>query len=187
VSITEIKEWLQAVAFLSTAIGVVVALVKFKTELAQTREQRARDLRWKQAESAKTLNDEMLDDPEVMPILEMLDNDGGEFELPRSKRRERVTHDDIRKALRTKDAAGKHAEIRACFDSLCYYLALLQHHMSTTKLVLPEDVAYPLEYYLRHLARFRPEVEAYLDAHGLDQPRALLHRYAAWTEAPASR
>jgi hypothetical protein len=181
----ELKDWLQAIAWLAAGVGVVLAVFKFRSELQLTREQRERDLRWKQAEAAKELNDEMLDDPEARTALEMLDDDGREFDLPLSKQSLRITHKDLQHALNPEndDSDKKLADIRDCFDSLFYYFALLEHHINST-LVLHEDVAFPLDYYVRLLAAFRPEVEAYLDHFKLLQPKAFLYRYDDWKQAP---
>src|SRR5262245_21244180 len=92
------RDLLQNLAWLATGAGAILAAIKLWSELRLGREQRARDLRWKQAEAGKSLNDEMLTDPQAWPALQMLDYDGLEFELP-SKARVHITHADLRFAL----------------------------------------------------------------------------------------
>jgi hypothetical protein len=61
-----VKDCLQALAWIATFLAAVIAAFKFATELRQGREQRARELRWQQAKSAKELVDEMLSTPSVI-------------------------------------------------------------------------------------------------------------------------
>src|SRR5262245_18644605 len=56
---------LQNMAWLAAGAGAIIATIKLWSELRQGREQSARDLRWKQAEAGKSLNDEMLTDPQA--------------------------------------------------------------------------------------------------------------------------
>ena len=72
--------------------------------------------------------------------------------------------------------------VRRCFDSLFYFMSLLQHHIKNT-LILPEDVEFPLNYYIPLLAQLRPVVDRYLEAFDAGQAQAFLERYPAWTAA----
>jgi hypothetical protein len=177
------KDWLQAVSWMAVAVGVVVTVIRFWSELRLGREQRERELRWKQAEAGKELNDEMLDDPLAWPALLMLDYGGREFELP-SKRRASITHQDVRQALnpQTHVVDEKDIHVRDCFDSLFYYMAMFDHYM-TSALIRQEDVAYPLEYYVPLLCEFRPEIDRYLEEFRLDRARTFLRRYPSWRSA----
>jgi hypothetical protein len=178
---TNIKDWLQAVAWVATAAGIIIAAVKLWTELRMTREQRERDLRWKQAEAGKSLNDEMLEDPRAWLALQMLDYPGRTFELLPSKKSATVTYNDLRLALdpSTETSDDKVLDIRDCFDSFFYYLAAFQHHIQNT-LILPTDVAFPMEYYVRLLARLRPQVDAYLTHYGLTRSKDFLATFPVW-------
>lgn len=178
-----LKDFLQAAAWVAAALGALVAAAKFWSELRLGREQRARELRWKQAEAGKNLNDEMLTDPEAWPALQMLDHERKEFPLA-SGETVRITDEDLRRALdpslQTEDE--KDMYIRRCFDSLFYFMTLLQHYIKIT-LILPEDVAFPLNYYVPLLAKLSPVVARYLKAFDTGQAQAFLERYPAWTAA----
>ena len=89
------KDWLQAVSWMAAAVGVILTVIKFWSELRLARDQRDQELRWRQAHAGKELNDEMLDDSLAWPALQMLDYSGREFELP-SKQRTLITHSDVR-------------------------------------------------------------------------------------------
>jgi len=74
----------------------------------------------------------------------------------------------------------KSTYIRDCFDTLLYFMAMFDHYISST-LVLSEDVAYPMEYYVPLMAKFRTEVTAYLERYNLWRTKEFLARYPAWT------
>jgi hypothetical protein len=110
---------------MAAAIGVIVTVIKFWSKLRLAREQRDRELRWRQAQAGKELNDDMPDDPLTWPALQMLDYSGREFELP-SKKRTMITHGDVRHSLNPQKTVTeeRHIHIRDCFDSLFYYMAM---------------------------------------------------------------
>src|SRR5688572_23062052 len=137
------KDWLQAGAWIAAAIVAILTVIKFWSEFTQAREQRDRELRWRQAAAGKDLNDEMQDDALAWPALQMLDFSGREFELP-SKNRIAITHQDVRDSLnpRTPVVDEKNIYIRDCFDSLFYYLAMF-HHYINSGLIRRDDVAFP--------------------------------------------
>jgi len=137
--------------------------VKFRSDLALSREQRDRDLRWKQVEAGKTLTDELLRDPEAYAALQIIDFSGRTFEIPPKRNSEPITHDDVRASFNTSADASptdKQLYVRDCFDKLFFHLARCEHHINST-LVVYDDVAFPLEYYVPRLAAFRPEVDEY--------------------------
>jgi hypothetical protein len=179
-----LKEVLEAGSWLAAIVGGIVVALKFGTELRQGREQRAKDLRWRQAQAGKALNDEMLDDPEAAVALQMLDFDGRAFKFP-SGDVHRVSHDQVRRILdprnENKDLSQNDLYVRDCFDGLFYYFATLEHYVRST-LVLRDDIAFPLDYYVPLLTRLLPEVERYLDHFGLERSKAFLSRYEKWRE-----
>lgn len=155
------KEWLQAGAWIATALGVVVAVWKLRSDARATREQRNRDLRWRQAEAAKKLNDEMMTDVESWAAMQMLDYSGRTFKLP-SNTSAVITHDDVASTLNPMAVITDEKEIfiRDCFDKLFYHIAMLEHYISST-LIRAEDVAFPIEYYVPLLAKFKSDAEGY--------------------------
>jgi hypothetical protein len=172
---------LQAVSWLAAGVGVLIAALKYRTDSRVSREQQSRELRWKQAQAGKSLNDEMQGDPWAWPALEMLDYPGEEFEIAPGQRT-RITHDDLLVALDpTFDATDpKHIYMRKCFDTLFYFMAMLEHNISST-LILSDDVSFPLDYYIPILAGFREQVDAYVKNYGLTRTNAFLHRYPQWS------
>jgi hypothetical protein len=171
---------LQAAAWIGTAVGAIVAAFKLWSELRLGRKQREQELRWKQAEAGKSLNDEMLEDPLAKAAMQMLDYAGTSFELPSGKQ-ETIAISDLRVALDPKNKAtgGKYLYIRQCFDSLFYYMATMEHY-TACKLIISEDIAFPLEYYVPLLAKLRKVVDLYINEYHLDRVRLFLERYEDW-------
>jgi hypothetical protein len=177
------KDLLQELAWLATAITVIVTIVKSISESKLSREQRARDLRWKQAEAAKSLNSQMLNDPLSKDARLMLDFPDGTVEIPPTKTRVPITEKDICLALSTEPGSTDelHAYIQRCFDNLFYYLATLEHYIDTT-LVVSDDVKFPVDYYVRLLDEYQPEVDNYLAKNHLYRAQAFLKRCRSWSK-----
>ena len=182
------KDWLQAVAWGATAGGVIVAIWKLRSDVRASRLQRDRDLRWRQAEAGKKLNDEMMADTQSWSAMQMLDFSGRTFLLPSQTDPNKtvsfaITHDDLTTVLNSSAniTAQKDVFIRDCFDKLFYYLATLDHYISST-LILYKDVAFPIEYYVPLLANFKPAVGSYLDKYKLVRAQAFLSRFPAWKD-----
>jgi hypothetical protein len=175
-----LRDWLQAGAWLAAAIGLIVTVVKFWSELRLGRLQRESELRWRQAEAGKSLNDEMQTDEQAWAAMQMLDSERRQFELPNGER-VTITQPDIAVAL--DPASNSHDEksiyIRDCFDTLFYFMAMLEHYISST-LIRKDDVAYPMEYYVPLMAKLRPQIVAYLNRYNLWRVCVFLERYEAW-------
>jgi hypothetical protein len=180
-----VMQVLQAAAWIAAAAGVFLAGYKLRAELRDGRQQRERDLRWRQAEVGKELNDEMQTDGEAWPALLMIDYDRREYDI--DGERVTITDEDVTTALTPggDDSDPKRMFIRDCFDTLFYYFAMLDHYIDRT-LILTEDVAYPLEYYIPRMTKFRAEIQAYIEAYGLRRVSRFLNRYPEWSD-PAAR
>jgi hypothetical protein len=174
----QVRDLLQAGAWLASVLLAILTVVKFWSETKLSREQRERDLRWRQAQAGKELNDEMLTDPEAWAALQMIDSEGPRsFKLP-SEKFEDIGKDDIRAALaNTSDANEKPAYIRDCFDSLFYYLAMLQHYQQST-LIQSADVEFPIHYYLSRLRDLESPVREYVDQFKLVRTKQFLQAHA---------
>ena len=171
---------LDSIAKLVAVLAGFAGIIKILYEMQQGRELRARELRWKQAQAAKELNDKMLADKEVVAALLMLDWNGREFEV-KPGQREAIASEDMVGALRTTrlDFTDKEAYIRDCFDMLFYYLGLFEHYIRRG-LVDPLDLEHPIEYYVRILGSKRAAFEPYLAEYGFDRAKSFLERFPSW-------
>lgn len=169
----------QVAAWLAAAATFFVTALKILKELRDGRKQRELELRWKQAEAGKSLNDEMQTDERAWPAMQMLDSDRREFVLS-GDQKVVINQADIAAALDPETASSPKTDfIRDCFDTFFYFLAMFEHHISNG-LVRQEDVAYPIEYYLPLLARHRNVVDKYLANFNLARTRKYLERFQAW-------
>jgi hypothetical protein len=170
---TDTKDWIQAISWVGASIGIVVAILKYVSEQKQNRcqqelqlDQRKLELRWKQAEAAKKMLDEMLSDPAAQAAMTMLDWNDLDFEIKPGVKA-KIWEEDYMRALRTEnlDFSDKEAYIRRCFDNLFYYMAMMEHYIKSG-LVLLEDVVFPLDYYLAIMNRNRDTFDTFLERYG---------------------
>ena len=178
-AINDIKDWLQIIAWVATAIGLIVTVVKFRSDFKEGRDQRKIEFRWKQAEAGKSLNDEMQKDEFAWAAMQMLDSYSRKFKIPGNNKIEEINYSDIKEAFKDEDEDTnyKYVYIRDCFDFLLYYMTMMNHYTATT-LILEEDVDYPIKYYIRMMKdEFRNEIDAYLERYKLDGARKFLESY----------
>jgi hypothetical protein len=177
------KNWAETLSWLAATVGGLVAVFKALYEVQQSRLQRAHELRWRQAQAGKQLNDEMLSDQPAKSALEMLDWDGREFEIAPAGTGP-IRKSEWRSALRTSntDFSGKEMFVRDCFDNLLYFMGIMEHHIRRG-LVVFEDVAYPLEYYIGIMNLDRGIFVRYMEAYGFARSVSFLERFPKWSEA----
>lgn len=175
-----LKDWTQAASWLIAVIGGVVAVFNILYEMRENRSQRAEELRWKRAQAAKVLNDEMLDDGPTYAALVMLDWSGRQFEIQPSVRVKIATHEFLT-ALRTNDPNFSDTEIfvRDAFDSLFYHMGVFEHYISRT-LIEFDDVKHPIDYYVVKMAEHKPTFSKYIFAYGFDRSSCFLERFDTW-------
>lgn len=154
---------------IAAAGGLILGIVTYISQQVLNRQQRRRELehgklqqRWKQAEAAKKILDEIHSDKNAAAAMKMLDWNDVEFETAPGKR-EVIWEKDYVQALRTKDLdfTDKEVFIRNSFDSLFYYMAMMEHYIKSD-LILLEDVSFPLDYYLKIMKRNYAVIENFL-------------------------
>lgn len=173
----------QEFAWLGTGVAAVAAVWRLLVELRNARLQRKRDLRWKQAEAGKALNDQFLNDQWAWSAAQMLDYAGNPCALP-GFADELIEFADIRLALDPAHhtLSKKHLAIRKCFDRLFYYMAIMEHYVAAT-LVDAADVRFPIDYYVTILSKHRDVAERYLSLYGLGRAAEFLDRFEPWRRA----
>jgi hypothetical protein len=182
-----LKDWLQALAWAIAIAGGGIAGFKALYEVREGRLQRARELRWKQADASKRLVDEMLSDEKAQCAMRLLDWDAREFEIAPGIRQP-LTKTEMLRALRVTDTMFTPAEafIRDCFDSLFYYLSLFEHYIRQD-LVQFSDCIYPVEYYAGAMRANKSVLDLYAKTYGFSRAMAFLGRFAEWGDAPPAR
>ena len=183
------KDWIQTLSWLGAVIGIVLALIKYVSEQRQNREQRERELnqsqlelRWKQAEAAKKLLDEMLTDTRAVAAMQMLDWNDLEFEVKPGIKLS-VWEKDYLQALRISNLKfdDKETYIRNCFDSLFYFMAMIEHYIHSD-LVRLEDIAFPLDYYIKIINKNREVFDKFLIHYKLNRTLRFMKRLDGYEE-----
>lgn len=177
-------DWIQALSWVAAIAVGLFGIVKIVIELKQSRLQRVRELRWKKAQAAKALNDEMLADKAADAAMFMLDWDGREFEI-KAGERSSITRPEMLSALRTTNTvfSDKEMFVRDSFDKWLYYLGIFEHHISRD-LIDFMDIEYPVEYYVGLMARDGAVFEEYLRRYGFGRTLSFLARFESWGRGP---
>lgn len=179
--------WIQATSWLAAVLAGIFGIVKIVIELRRSREQRDDDLRWRKAQAAKLLNDEMLSHEGAVAVMTLLDWDGRMYEIVAGTK-VRIDTADMLHSLRVENLVFSPTEtfVRDGFDFFFYYCALFHHYISRG-LVDFEDLSYPVDYYIGLLSRNRPVFEAYLDEYRFARAKRFLDRFESWRGAAAAR
>jgi hypothetical protein len=171
------------------AVSLLIAgggIWKFGSDLRRYNTQRTLDLRWRQAEAGKELVDEMLANARVADAFQMLDYGGSSFTFP-SGEHASIGLGQVIHALQAHDAhhsatTEERDYIRACFDELFRYMAMMEHYIKQT-LTTFEDVLFPMNYYVAILGGFKSSLESYLDTYRhLGRVSAFLNRFQEWAQ-----
>jgi hypothetical protein len=176
----EWKDWIQPLTFLGGFIVGAFGLFKAVSEMRESREQRAEELRWKRANAAKELLDDIHNHDLAKIAVHMMDwfERQAEYVLPSGKR-ETITYAEVLVAL-----AKNHEEpvqpqevyIRDCFDWFFYRLDRIEHYIRRG-LIDFEDVKAVFHVYARDIAKNKDTYDAFLVFHEYDLARAFLKRY----------
>ncbi len=180
----QIMDGFQAAAWIVASVGGVIAASKAVVELRKATRQRAADMRWKQAEMAKTCIDELSKCCFAQCAMKMLDWSGRSFECG-SRKTGPITAETRRRALRTEGAVfapeSDEQFIRDAFDELFDGFERLEHFIRID-LIRFEDVENAYAYYLDRPARptERPVAEKFLTEYNFGLALPFLDRFNVW-------
>jgi hypothetical protein len=200
----EIRNWFEFASWIAASCGLALAVVQLLREMRRSREQRdaelldrkvdretrEADLKWRRAEAAKRLLDEMVRSQDAMDAITMLDWPGSTFEIPDEAgnlHRCKITRADYRTALNVPKARFSRQDHFICanFDGLLWYFAWIEHHIGTG-LAAFEDVRFPADYYIDIMARDADIFSKYMNHYGLDRAASFMRRFPAWAIAIGS-
>ena len=175
------KDFFQIAFWIAAVVGGLIASFK---AIAEWR----KDLRWKQAEMAKTCLDEIRNNQLASAALKMLDWDGRSFEESPNKSTSPIYHEDRRSALRVVNPVFPPGDpgpfIRDAFDTLFDGFERLEHFIRID-LIRFEDVEQPFRYYVSKLAAPEeyPVIQAFLKEYSFVLAFRFLDRFAEWRAA----
>jgi len=135
-------------------IAAVLAAGKIVYEVQESRMQHARELRWKQANSAQELINGMVSDKLANDALTMLDWNGRVYETSEGEKVQ-IVMGEVIDALRTNNLAfsPKEIYIRDCIDAFLFRVEGMEQAIDNG-LIEFRDVRFPMEYYARALEEY---------------------------------
>jgi hypothetical protein len=180
----ELSVWKFILEILTYILSVIIAIwtilhasTVFIREQKKNREQRKdaekqrlREFRWRQAEMAKTVIDEMQSDPLVQNAQFMMDWEERDYQKNDNEKSViKINRKEVRHALRGEHSTPCRSEkydldiyIRGCFDYYFGYMEIINHLISI-ELITLEDVRFPLFYYCKKMEKtLAPNYKDYL-------------------------
>jgi hypothetical protein len=150
-------------------------------EIGASRKQRAEELRWKQANAARELLDDIHNHEQAGQAIHMPDwCDGGfEYKINDDGFRCRIDYPDVVNALAMNSAESQHdrsAFIRDCFDWLFYRIDRIEHYIRRG-LIQFDDVGDVFEVYAREVAHHEQVYSDFLRFHEYDLARIFFARF----------
>lgn len=176
-----------------TAVGGICAgvwaVVVWRREARWRREdreaelkQRQEELRWKQAELARQLLDDIFDYGPSNDAWRLVD--GEEVYKDEKGNEYRINMDMVRRALPkpwSDECAGPEVYIRWCFDALLYYLERLEQSVQI-ELVRFEDLAASTSYYIDLMAKDKQLFQDYAELIRFNRAIAFMNRFSEWRD-----
>jgi hypothetical protein len=166
--------------------GIIFSLVKGSLEIRESRKLRAEELRWKRANSAKELLDDIHNREFEKNAVHMLDWCGGQAQYEIAPgRKEVISYRDVLAALAKNTAPSpeaKDAYIRDCFDWFFYRVDRIQHYINRG-LIDFEDVRDVFRVYARDIKKDWKTYDDFFAYHEYDLARQFFLR---WKEPPVS-
>lgn len=188
---SSLTTWLLTGTSISALVGGAWAFYRYVDERQQDRQQRIdelkqqrTELRWRQAQAAKQLLDEMQEDSQAVAAMDMLDSESRIFEIAPDTRVDITVARWLAALQPAPDSANVLLDsfVRGCFDSLFYFMAMLDHYVAR-EFVLFEDAKFPLDYYIKIMAEDKAVYRSYLSSYGLTGTERFLERFPDWVNA----
>jgi hypothetical protein len=178
--LNELKDWIQPLSFLGGFLVGAFGVFKAISEMRAGRRQRAEELRWKRANAAKELLDDIHNHDLAKVAVHMMDwfERHAEYVMP-SGTTETIAYTEVLAALaKNHDEPVRPQEvyIRDCFDWFFYRLDRIEHYIRRG-LIDFDDVEAVFHVYAREIAKNKDIFEGFLEFHEYDLARALLNRY----------
>jgi hypothetical protein len=175
---TLLKEWGQLLA----VVVAVVGLFKVVYEIQESRKQRVEELRWKRANAARELLDDIHNHEFSANAVHMLDWCDGEadYQLVPGGVRETISYSEVLEALKKngkEDRKPKDIYVRDCFDWYFYRIDRIEHYIRRG-LIDFEDVRAVFKVYAQETAKRRRVYDDFLVFHQYELAQEFFRRYS---------
>jgi hypothetical protein len=176
----QIKDYFQIIAWLVASIGGVIAAFKAIVEVQRNRKQREIELRWKQAQLAKEILDEIEDDSLIQNAKKLIDWHEREYEV-RKDHIETITQEEVLNSLKKgaaslKSLSEKEKFIIECLEEFFMRFERLEH-LIVINLIEFDDISDPLYWWVKSMNLNRSDYEKFLKKYEYGQAINFLNRF----------
>jgi hypothetical protein len=179
-TMTAWKDFGQLLGYFVAVPVAVVGLIKAIYEIGASRKQRAEELRWKQANAAKELLDDIHNHELAKQAVHMLDWSEGSAEYKiNDDLKIAISYPDVLKALALNQGdvcTEWQAYIRDCFDWFFYRVDRVEHYIRRG-LIQFADVEDVFSVYAREIAAHKDIYGDFLQFHQYNLAREFFARY----------
>jgi len=183
------KDLIQALAWIGAVVAAAFAAFKAISEVRSSRHQRKDELRWKQANAAKEIINDLHRNNRAVNATTLLDWSEGKFHLSfEGNERVEISYEkDVIPALskRQSEYSELDREIVYCFDWFFYYIHLIEHYIRT-KLIEFEDVEFICRLYSKKIMRQDKLYETFMNTHSYTLAIEFWKRGSVTENAPSS-
>jgi hypothetical protein len=163
------KNLIQVISWVVLSVGGLIAAFKAIYEMQQNREQRGEELRWRRANVAKGILDELFSNPHSQFATLILDwsERQREYEVKKGSNQV-ISYNEVVAALgkaQQADLNDKEVFIRDCFDCFFYLIDRIDHSIRI-KLISFEDVDAPLRRYAKKIEIQKETYENFMKSQG---------------------
>jgi len=173
------KDRFEATAKVVAILGGIISAIALVVTLRSSTEQRASELRWKQANLAMELVDTMLSDPQAFNAFRMIDWYGRTYQISIDKEAV-IGIEEVRYSLDVQNnfnLSPSDVFVRESFDRLFYHMGRMERSVRT-ELIKFDDVRSPLGYYAKILCNeYKAVLTPYMTQLRVDDAQQLLNRF----------
>jgi len=186
-AITTLKDWGQLLGYFVAVPAAILGFAKAFYEIGATRKQRAEELRWKQAQAAKELLDDVHHDKLASQAIHMMDwaDGSAEYEI-RDELSVVVNYPTVLNALALNQGEScdeQCAYIRDCFDWFFYRVDRIEHDIRRG-LIQFEDVQEVFKVYAREVGYHEDVFNSFLRFHEYNLAREFFERFRRLSSVP---
>lgn len=174
-----LKDWGQLLGYFVAVPVAIAGLGKAVYEIGANRKQRAEDLRWRQAQAAKDLLDDIHNHELAKHAIHMLDWADGSAEYDVNGRKVTISYPKVLEALALNN--GEYCEeyqayVRDCFDWFLYRVDRIEHYIRRG-LIQFGDVEDVFLVYAREIGFHQDVFDSFLQFHEYNLARQFFARY----------
>ena len=171
----EIKDLLQIGSLAVATIGGLIAAFIAILELQRNRRQREIELRWKKAQLAKEILDEIDKDSLIQNAKDLIDRHVYKYKV-NERHMETITHEEVLNYLKKDGDSSKEKFIEECLGKFFQKLERIEHFI-VINLIDFDDICDPLYWWVKKMSEFRSDYEIFFQRYEYGQAVNFLNRF----------